>query len=264
MKEKPKKSKTKSEQKSRPVHNQAPPVAEKLGAVRWLVPTLVVVLSSIAFFPSLRNQFVQWDDNDMFIRNLNYRGLGWTELRWMFSTFLMGHYQPLSWVTLGLDYLLWGMDPFGYHLTNLLLHVANTIVFYFIALRLLATAFADPEGSAGIDLRLAAGFAALVFSIHPLRVESVAWATERRDVLSGGFFLLTILCYLKAAQERPSEPSRAQVDGLGIGGLCIIAAVQSQRHDAAGGATHIGCISAAAADERLVEVVGQGNTSRLA
>ena len=91
-----------------------------VGAVRWLVPTLVVVLSSIAFFPSLRNQFVQWDDNDMFIRNLNYRGLGWTELRWMFSTFLMGHYQPLSWVTLGLDYLLWGMDPFGYHLTNLL------------------------------------------------------------------------------------------------------------------------------------------------
>jgi tetratricopeptide (TPR) repeat protein len=205
MKVKAKTSKTKSEQKNSPVQSQAPPVADNVGVVRWLAPTLVVLLSGIAFFPSLRNQFVQWDDNDMFIRNLNYRGLGWTELHWMFSTFLMGHYQPLSWMTLGLDYLLWGMNPFGYHLTNLLLHVANAIVLYFIAVRLLAMAFPDPEGSAGMDLRFAAGFAALVFSIHPLRVESVAWATERRDVLSGGFFLITILCYLKAAKERPGD-----------------------------------------------------------
>jgi Flp pilus assembly protein TadD len=112
----------------------------------------------------------------------------------MFTTFHLGHYQPLSWLTFSLDYLLWGMEPFGYHLTNILLHSANAVLFYFITLRLLGKA---PVSSPVVQ-KLAAGFSALVFAIHPLRVESVAWATERRDVLSGFFLLLTVLSYLKA------------------------------------------------------------------
>src|SRR2546427_11526385 len=167
--------------------------------VRWLAPLLVVLFTLTAFLPTLQNQFVTWDDQRNFLDNHDYRGLGWTHLRWMWTTHL-GHYIPLTWMTLGLDYLLWGMNPVGYHLTNLLLHAANAVVFFFVVRRLLTRALSSPS-ERGHALALSAGFGSLVFAIHPLRVESVAWATERRDVLSGLFYLLTILMYLRARER---------------------------------------------------------------
>ncbi len=166
----------------------------------WVALLLIAVATVSAFFPALRNGFVNWDDNQTLVENAYYRGLGLNELRWMFTTFHMGHYQPLSWMTFGMDYLVWGMNPFGYHLTNLILHSANAVLFYFITLRLLRAAHFAAVTTESFGLRLAAGLAALVFAIHPLRVESVAWLTERRDVLSGFFLFWTVLCYLHAAQ----------------------------------------------------------------
>lgn len=147
--------------------NQAGPGAK---LVCWIVPFLIAVLTVAVFFPALQNEFVDWDDDKNLLENPHYRGLGWKQLRWMFTTLHMGHYQPLSWVTLGVDYLLWGMDPFGYHLTNIFLHAANALVFYFVALRLLVLSVSHVPGE--LSLRVAAGLAALVFAIHPLRVES--------------------------------------------------------------------------------------------
>jgi len=166
--------------------------------VRWLAPLLVALFTLAAFLPALQNQFVNWDDKDNFLDNPHYRGLGWTHLRWMWTTHL-GHYIPLTWMTLGLDYLLWGMNPVGYHLTSLLLHAANAVVFFFVVRRILTRALPSLS-ERGHALAVSAGFAALVFAIHPLRVESVAWATERRDVLSGLFYLVTILVYLRACE----------------------------------------------------------------
>ena len=80
------------------------------------------ILTALAFVPSLQNDFVDWDDFDTLLLNPHYQGFGWRQLRWMFTTFLLGHYQPLSWLTWSLDYLVWGKDPFGYHLTNLVIH----------------------------------------------------------------------------------------------------------------------------------------------
>src|SRR5438876_81531 len=169
--------------------------------VDWLVPALIALVTFAAFLPTLQNQFVNWDDDENFLDNPHYRGLGWTQLRWMWTTFHLGHYIPLTWMTFGLDYRLWGMNPFGYHLTSLLLHAANAVVFFFVVHRILTLALPSPS-ERGRALAVSAGFAALVFAIHPLRVESVAWVTERRDVLSGLFFLLTILVYLRSC-ERP-------------------------------------------------------------
>ena len=165
----------------------------------WLVPVLIALITFAAFLPALQNQFVNWDDKDNFLDNPHYRGLGWTHLRWMWTTHL-GHYIPLTWMTLGLDYLLWGMNPVGYHLTNLLLHAANAVVFFFVVRRILTLALPSPS-ERGHALAVSAGFAALVFAIHPLRVESVAWVTERRDVLSGLFYLVAILLYLRACER---------------------------------------------------------------
>jgi Tfp pilus assembly protein PilF len=165
---------------------------------QWVTPGIVAIGTCATFLPLLWNEFVDWDDYDNLVNNVHYRGLGWTQLRWMFTTFHMGPYQPLSWMSLGLDYLMWGMNPIGYHLTNLILHAANGALFYFICRRLLAMAFSMTDNDQSWQLSLSAAFGALFFAVHPLRVESVAWATERRDVLSGFFFLFTIYRYLRA------------------------------------------------------------------
>ncbi len=196
MKSTRKKSKTDKRSERGPV--TATPGGLALWLANWLPPLLIVLVTFTAFIPALHNGFVNWDDDHTVIENPHYRGLGWSQLRWMFMTFYMGHYQPLTWVTLGLDYLLWGMNPFGYHLTSLIFHALNALLFYFLVLRLLSLACTISGTSDGWGLRLAAGFAALFFAIHPLRVESVAWATERRDVLSGLFLLWTVLLYLRA------------------------------------------------------------------
>src|SRR3989449_769830 len=192
---------------SRPQHSQPPPherpepVARALlqGWLSWLVPVVIALITCAAFLPTLQNQFVAWDDGKNLLNNYHYRGLGWTHLRWMWTTH-QGHYIPVTWMTFGLDYLLWGMNPAGYHLTSLLLHAANAVAFFFVVRRILTLALPSPS-ERGHALAVSAGFAALVFAIHPLRVESVAWATERRDVLSGLLYLLTILIYLRTCER---------------------------------------------------------------
>ena len=77
--------------------------------IQWLVPVLVALVTFTAFWPALQNQFVDWDDSKNFVDNPQYRGLAGTHLRWMWTTFHMGHYAPLTWMTLGLDHVLWGM-----------------------------------------------------------------------------------------------------------------------------------------------------------
>lgn len=120
-----------------------PPVIPSQGSqppwyVRCSIPALLVLIVSLVFYPVLQNGFVEWDDAVNFLQNPHYRGLGWEQISWMVTTFHGGHYQPLSWLTLGFDYVLWGMDPLGYHLTNLLIHAANTVLFYFISRWLLS------------------------------------------------------------------------------------------------------------------------------
>ncbi|MGE5306738.1 MAG: hypothetical protein ACM3TN_25820, partial [Alphaproteobacteria bacterium] len=101
----------------------------KAGVYDWAVASLVALLTVAAFLPALRNGFVNWDDQPNLLTNPNYRGLTWSHLRWMFTTFHMSLYRPVTWITLGVDYLVWGMDPFGYHLTSLVIHGINAVLF---------------------------------------------------------------------------------------------------------------------------------------
>jgi tetratricopeptide (TPR) repeat protein len=164
---------------------------------RRVLPWLVGALALVPFLPALDGQFLNWDDDVNFVHNHGFRGLGWAQIRWMWSTTLMGHYIPLTWMTLGLNYALGGMSPWGYHLGNLLLHGANTALVYLVARRLLSAGGIPP----GTALEAGSTFAALLFAVHPLRVESVAWITERRDVLCGLFFFLSVLAYLVWVQD---------------------------------------------------------------
>jgi tetratricopeptide (TPR) repeat protein len=167
------------------------------------------LLTFAAFSPALWNDFVHWDDHVNIIRNRHYRGLGPAQLKWMFSTVLMGHWIPVTWLTFGLDYTLWGMKPLGYHLTSVLLHALDVALMYLVALRLLRAARTWPDRVQ----HAGAAVAALFFGLHPLRAESVAWVTERRDVLSMAFFLLSVLLYLRA-QDDPTSRRRSIVFSL--------------------------------------------------
>jgi Tfp pilus assembly protein PilF len=182
------------------------------------IPFALAAASWLVFSPALLNGFVHWDDSANLFDNPGYRGLGWTQIRWMFTSTLLGHYIPVTWLTFGLDYTLWGMNPFGYHLTNTLIHAASAAIFYLVALRLLAKA----TRLSGSALRVAGVTATLFFALHPLRTESVAWATERRDVLSGFFFLLTVLTYLKAAESAGPPRRRLLVASVGFYALALL------------------------------------------
>lgn len=152
---------------------------------------VLVALAVVAVFaPALDNGFVNWDDDGNFTDNPHFRGFSAEHLRWMFTTTLYGHYIPLTWLTLAADYALWGMNPRGYHATNVLLHAVNAALVFLIARRLLHR-----------HAVAAAVTAALAFGLHPLRAESVAWVTERRDLLSGSFVLFALLAYLRAADR---------------------------------------------------------------
>lgn len=161
---------------------------------RWGPPLAVAIAVIAAFFPVLSAGFVNYDDPVNFLRNPHFRGFSGDNLAWMFTN-MYGHYMPLTWLTHALDYEIWGMEPFGYHLMNLLLHAANALLFHGVLLLLLP--------GKGARERWVAAAGALLFAIHPMRVESVAWVTERRDVLGGLFFLLSVRFYLRAeAGER--------------------------------------------------------------
>ena len=221
------------------------------------IPFALAAVTFLVFSPALRNGFVEWDDYINLIENPHYRGLGWSQIRWMFTSTLMGHYIPVTWLTFGLDYTLWGMNPLGYHLTNNAHPRANAALFYLIAVRLLAKTMS----LTGPALRAGGAMATLFFALHPLRAESVAWATERRDVLSGLFFLLTILLYLKATGDRgrtaPAAPRRIRSV------LRLRAPFQVDRHDIAVRPGPPGHLPARTAADALGNVEGAVRAGRL-
>jgi Flp pilus assembly protein TadD len=161
---------------------------------------LVVATTFVVFLPTLGAGFVNWDDDMNFTTNPGFRGLGWDNLRWMFTTPLLGHWIPLTWLTLGANYAVGGMNPFGYHLVNVLVHALSAGVFFLIAGRLLRAALG---GFGGWPVTLGATLTALIFGVHPLRVESVAWITERRDVLCTLFYLVALWAYLRGVERGP-------------------------------------------------------------
>src|SRR5207249_4711164 len=165
----------------------------------WALALIPAAVTLAVFLPILGNGFVNWDDQANLLDNPHYRGLGWSHLRWMFTTAHLGHYIPVTWLTLALDYTAWGLNPVGYHLTSALFHAANALLVYRLAAALLTAA--DRGTSTWWDIRRGAMAAALVFALNPQRVESVACATERRDVTMGLFALLTVLAYLRAVRE---------------------------------------------------------------
>jgi tetratricopeptide (TPR) repeat protein len=150
---------------------------EVLGALGLFVATVVV------FWPACEAQFVNYDDTVYVTDNPRVLGgLSAPDVAWALTTFHAGNWHPLTWLSLQLDASLFGTGPWGFHFTNVLLHAASAAAL-FLALRMLT----------GTVWRSAV--VASLFALHPLHVESVAWVAERKDTLSGLFWMLTLLAY---------------------------------------------------------------------
>jgi Flp pilus assembly protein TadD len=164
---------------------------------------MVFLLTLTCFLPAVSGAFLNWDDNVNFQDNPSFRAGSARDRIWAaLTSTLFGHYIPLTRLSWLLNHALGGMSPWGYHLTNVLLHAGNAAMAYLVARRLLE-ASARPsraEGFRRVDLSIGAAVAALVWGLHPLRAEPVAWITGRADVLCGTFVLLTAWFYLKATE----------------------------------------------------------------
>jgi len=144
----------------------------------WILPILLV--TGICFLPMFNNSLTNWDDEYYVVQNALLRGPDWQGI---FTKPVVSNYHPITVASLAFNYSISGLDPTSYFVLNLLLHLANTgLVFYFIWL------------ISGKRLWVAA-FSSLVFGIHPMHVESVAWVSERKDVLYTLFFLLSLIQY---------------------------------------------------------------------
>jgi tetratricopeptide (TPR) repeat protein len=179
----------------------------------WVAAAAAIV-AVLAFLPALRNGFVGWDDDIYITQNREIRSIGLPFLRWAFFGFdISGNWHPLTWISHALDRAFWGLDPMGHHLTSVVLHGLNTFLVALLAGRLLETGGTRDLRTGGRSLLIAAGTTALLFGIHPLRVESVVWVAERKDVLCAVFFLASLLAWTVFAtapgNSRPSaRPSR--------------------------------------------------------
>jgi len=154
---------------------------------------LLAVVTLAAYWPVLRCDFVNYDDPDYFFSNPHVlTGLSSANLVWALTTGFGANWHPLTWLSLMLDAEFIGKGPFGPHLTNLLLHAANTVLVFLLFRRLTGAAWRS-------------AFVAALFALHPLHVESVAWVAERKDVLSMFFGLLSLWAYACHAEHLASD-----------------------------------------------------------
>lgn len=162
-----------------------------------IIAAALIILSGFAiYFQTSKFQFVNWDDDRNFYENKLIESIGknnfWSNTKKIFQTTVIGNYNPLTIWTFAIEKMLWGFDqPGKWHLTNVYMHIICGLLVYKLMLLL------------GIGWR-GALFGSLLFIVHPMRVESVAWVTERKDVLFGMFFLASLLQYILWKKDNKS------------------------------------------------------------
>jgi len=188
----------------------------------YVVSLLSALVTFIVYLPALKNDFVTWDDNLYVYANEHIRFLNLDFIKWSLSNFQTGNWHPLTWISHALDYAVWGMNPAGHHLTSVLIHTLNTFLVTLLAVRLIEAYRANNDhGDHGFSISsytsvlLAGLVTGLLFGLHPLHVESVAWISERKDVLYSFFFLLALLEYIQYVSElEVSDPVHGAYGGV--------------------------------------------------
>ena len=167
-----------------------------MGRLRNYIPHFAVfAIAFSVFLPTTGNNFA-WDDIRNYVDNPYWRGLSAGNIAWMFSTLSCDNYFPLTWLSLALDYEIWGLNPMGYHFTNVIIHSLNAVVLFLLAKRVLNMIFLQRFQLHLNEISIGAFAAAILFSLHPLRVETVAWISTRADLLCAFFYMLAVFSHL--------------------------------------------------------------------
>ncbi|MCK4911289.1 MAG: hypothetical protein KAR83_06590 [Thermodesulfovibrionales bacterium] len=180
-------------------------LAEPSNKIRKLFSSPALLALGIAavvlvlYLPAMNGDFLNWDDDLYIHNNPDMSGLSLEFIKYAFTTVVNSNYHPLTMLSYAVDHTSWGMDPRGFHLTNVLLHSLNTALVVLLCFNLIRIARADsPGGEVNDPMALvAAGVTGILFGAHPLHVESVAWVSERKDVLYAAFFLSGMLAYIR-------------------------------------------------------------------
>ena len=184
---------------------------------RWMVLWVCIFLAVITFVvfgQTLHHEFINYDDEAYVYENPEVaRGLTLQGIVWAFTHVHCSNWHPLTWISHMLDCQLYGLNPGGHHLTNVLLHTAAAILLFLVLRRM--TSLRPGNSIVATTTQASAlwrsAFVAAVFAIHPLRVESVAWVAERKDVLSGVFFMLTIWAYVRYVEKSKVQGPKSKV-----------------------------------------------------
>lgn len=178
--------------------------------IKFLAIT-VALLTFAIYLPALNNGLlVNWDEDVYILNNVHIRSLNIDFFRWAILDYKTNLWHPVTWLSHAIDYALWGLNPFGHHLTSILLHAVNSGIVVMIAYRLIRMAPAETPETVTTSLTstknalIASIVTGLLFGIHPIHVESVAWATERKDLLYSLFYLLSIIFYLRHVTDCPA------------------------------------------------------------
>ncbi len=173
---------------------------------------LAFVTAFAVYLPALDANFLSWDDPRYVTGNVHIRSLDTGFVKWVFTGTVLGNWHPLTMLSHAIDYAIYGPEnPLGHHLTSILIHALNSLLVFACSVELIRQALreesAGDDGERGFFTPISAGLVtALLFASHPLHVESVAWISERKDLLCALFFLLTVFSYLKyAIVERRSR-----------------------------------------------------------
>jgi protein O-mannosyl-transferase len=166
-----------------------------------LVCLLLAIGTMLVYLPVRNHEFVNYDDQGFLTDNPTVQaGLTWTGIRWAFTTFDTGNWQPVTWLSHMLDCHLFGLRAGLHHLVNVAFHTVNACLLFLLLLRLTTVASNTNVTAASNGALWSSATVAALFAWHPMRVESVAWASERKDLLCAFFFLLTIMAYARYAR----------------------------------------------------------------
>ena len=170
------------------------------GLVLFLAGLCVAAIVVLVYLPSLSNAFVNWDDPVDIVKNPHVHTLDAPSVKWMFTETLNGNWIPLNWLSHAVVCHFFGLDPTAHHAANVALHGINAFLVFLLFAAILQLGRREvSRRDSSIWYIIAAAVGALFWAIHPLHVESVAWVTERKDVGSTLFFLLSLFCYLRYA-----------------------------------------------------------------
>jgi protein O-mannosyl-transferase len=189
----------------------------------WLLGALVAAWTLMVFLPTVGNDFVNWDDPRMFLENPYHRGPWLAELRYAWSSHLLGEFMPVTWMSYTLDRALWNLHAPGYHLASLVLHVLMVLAVFALARQVLRHAL-GADLPAGRAVEVGAAVAALLFAVHPLRVEAVAWVSARGTVLGGLLLVFAVVAYL-AGWDRGRTVGRVPAAWLAVSMALFVASL---------------------------------------